>query len=273
MVKRLCTYILALSLLFTGCELIPEQDQLIPVPAPIGSTRRHVLLDFTGFRCVNCPEAASTAASLQALYGDQLILVSLHPASNPFTQGLYDYTCPASDSVYQFLGGTPSTPFPIGNIDLRLTPEGYLSDPSDWPYLVGQAMADTLYTPDITAELTYDSQTHSLKAHCVISNFELLLPRLAIWLVEDSLIGVQAMPDGSVSTHYVHRHLLRDAAHDEPLGRYLVDGRDSATFVLPENADPANYSVVAIAIDAQNNYIWNAYETKISTFTPSPAVP
>ena len=262
MVKRLCTYILALSLLFTGCELIPEQDQLIPVPAPIGSTRRHVLLDFTGFRCVNCPEAASTAASL-----------SLHPASNPFTQGLYDYTCPASDSVYLFLGGTPSTPFPIGNIDLRLTPEGYLSDPSDWPYLVGQAMADTLYTPDITAELTYDSQTHSLKAHCVISNFELLLPRLAIWLVEDSLIGVQAMPDGSVNTHYVHRHLLRDAANDEPLGRYLVDGRDSATFVLPPNTDPANYSVVALAIDAQNNYIWNAYETKISTFTPSPAVP
>ena len=236
MVKRLCTYLLTLSLLFTGCEIIPEQEQLIPVPAPIGSTRRHVLLDFTGFRCVNCPEAASTAASLQALYGDQLILVSLHPASNPFTQGLYDYTCPASDSVYLFLGGTPSTPFPIGNIDLRLTPEGYLSDPSDWPYLVGQAMADTLYAPDITAELTYDSQTHSLKAHCVISDFELLLPRLAIWLVEDSLIGVQAMPDGSVNTHYVHRHLLRDAAHDEPLGRYLVDG-------------------------------------KISTFTPSPAVP
>ena len=134
-------------------------------------------------------------------------------------------------------------------------------------------MADTLYAPDITAELTYDSQTHSLKAHCTISDFDLLLPRLAIWLIEDSLIGVQAMPDGSVSTHYVHRHLLRDAAHDEPLGRYLVDGRDSATFVLPETADPANYSVVAIAIDAQNNYIWNAYETKISTFTPSPAVP
>ena len=131
MVKRLCTYLLALSLLFTGCELIPEQEQLIPVPAPVGSTRRHVLLDFTGFRCVNCPAAASTAASLQTLYGDQLILVSLHPASNPFTQGLYDYTCPASDSVYLFLGGTPSTYFPIGNIDLRLTPEGYLSDPSD----------------------------------------------------------------------------------------------------------------------------------------------
>jgi hypothetical protein len=96
---------------------------------------------------------------------------------------------------------------------------------------------------------------------------------MAIWLIEDSLIGMQRMPDGSNNMHYVHRHLLRDAAHDEPLGRYLVDGRDSATFVLPETADPANYSVVAIAIDAQNNYIWNAYETKISTFTPSPAVP
>ena len=273
MVKRLYTYILTLSLLFTGCEIIPEQEQLIPVPAPIGSTRRHVLLDFTGFLCLNCPNAAQTAASLQSLYGDQLILVSLHPASNPFTHGLYDYTCPAADTVYQFLGGTPSTPFPIGNIDLLPSSDGYLSDASDWPYLVGQAMADTLYAPDITAELTYDSLSHSLTAHCTISDFELLLPRLAIWLIEDSLIGVQRMPDGSNNMHYVHRHLLRDAAHDEPLGRYLVDGRDSATFVLPETADPANYSVVALAIDAQNNYIWNAYETKITSFTPSPAVP
>ena len=134
-------------------------------------------------------------------------------------------------------------------------------------------MEDTLYAPALQATLTYDSLSHSLTAHCTILDFDLLLPRLAIWLIEDSLIGVQAMPDGTVNTHYVHRHLLRDAAHDEPLGRYLIDGRDSATFVLPETADPANYSVVAIAIDAQNNYIWNAYETKITSSSPSPAVP
>ena len=273
MVKRLYIWLFALLVLFTGCEIIPEQEQLIPVPAPIGATRRHVLLDFTGFRCVNCPEAAATAASLRDLYGDQLILVSLHPASNPFTKGLYDYTCPASDTVYQFLGGTPSTPFPIGNIDLLPSSETYLSDASDWPYLVARAMEDTLYAPALQATLTYDSLSHSLTAHCTILDFDLLLPRLAIWLIEDSLIGVQAMPDGTVNTHYVHRHLLRDAAHDEPLGRYLIDGRDSATFVLPETADPANYSVVAIAIDAQNNYIWNAYETKITSSYPSPAVP
>ena len=117
--KRLLYILLALTL--CACEVINEADRLIPVPLPIANGRKHVLLEFTGFRCVNCPEAAEKAASLQALYGENLIVIALHPASNPFTQGAaeYDYTCPEADSIYRFMGGTETTPFPTGNIDMQ----------------------------------------------------------------------------------------------------------------------------------------------------------
>ena len=102
----LCLVILA----FCGCEVIKEEDRLIPVePTPQDSTstgRRHVLLEYTGFRCVNCPSASELAQTLEHTYAGRLYLVSLHPASNPFTQGAakYDYTCPEADSIYQWKG-------------------------------------------------------------------------------------------------------------------------------------------------------------------------
>ena len=83
-------------LLFTACEVISENERLIPAPVPVDSTERtHVLIEFTGFRCVNCPKASAAAEALKQTYGERLIVVAMHPASNPFTQGAaqYDYTC------------------------------------------------------------------------------------------------------------------------------------------------------------------------------------
>ena len=171
-------YTFLLSLMLVGCQLIPESDRLIPVKT---GDQRHVLLEFTGFRCVNCPDAAETAANLKALYGDSLILIALHPASNPFTQGAYDYTCPEADSIYQLLGGEPTTPFPTGSVDMRLFENGYFVNPDQW--------ASKLITND-QSPITNISDT-------------------SYWLVEDSICGPQAMSDGTVNMSYYHRHVLR----------------------------------------------------------------
>lgn len=218
--KRLLYIFFTLAL--CACEIIPEEERLIPVSLPSGGERRHVLLEFTGFRCVNCPTAAETALNLQSLYGNRLLVVALHPASNPFTQGLYDYTCPAADSIYRLMGGTATTPFPAGNIDMMPFGDNWFIDPMDWPARVNAAMADTLWNPYAGYETSY-------------------------WLIEDSILGAQAMPDGSVDTHYYHRHVLR-AVSAEPLTR------------LPEQCDPAHCSVLTIYTDPIDNHILQAYE-------------
>lgn len=207
---------------FSSCEVIHEADRLIPVPLPQTGGRRHVLLEYTGFRCVNCPDAAEQAAALKSLYGDRLILISLHPASNPFTQGLYDYTCPEADSIYRFMGGTATTSFPKGNIDMQRTESGYFIEPLNWPAQLNTAMTDTLWDPETPHDTSY-------------------------WLVEDSVLGVQAMPDGSVNMAYYHRHVLRAISH-EPFTQ------------LPAQCDPAQCSVVTIYTDINNKQILQAYE-------------
>ena len=217
-------------LAMVGCEVIKEDDRLIEVPTPSGTGRTHVLIEFTGFRCVNCPTAANIAHELKQVYGEQLIVVAMHPASNPFTQGLYDYTCPAADSIYRLMGGTASTPFPTGNIDMALTDDRYFCDPATWTGSLARVMADTA-----SASLTTDYRT-------------------SYWLVEDSVLGVQAMPDGSVNTSYYHRHVLR-AASDRP------------EISSPEGCDPAHCTMVRLMIDKNDNHIVDAYETKLTDFS------
>ena len=222
-------YIVLAALCLAGCELIPDEERYKPVDSHTG-TRCHVLLEFTGFRCVNCPTASELAQNLQQTYKGQLYVVALHPASNPFTQGKYDYTCPAADSIYQWMGGDASTPFPAGNIDMMPYEGEWFANTNQWPTMVYEAMQETeIPNPD------------QLKT--------------SYWLVEDSVLGVQAMPDGSVNDHYYHRHVLRGVWDEE------------AAIVVPEGCRREYLSVLKIYLDTKDKHIVQAYETTLDTST------
>ena len=222
-------YIVLAALCLAGCELIPDEERYKPVDSRTG-TRCHVLLEFTGFRCVNCPAASELAQNLQQTYEGQLYVVALHPASNPFTQGKYDYTCPAADSIYQWMGGDASTPFPAGNIDMMPYEGEWFANTNQWPTMVYEAMQETeIPNPD------------QLKT--------------SYWLVEDSVLGVQAMPDGSVNDHYYHRHVLRGVWDEE------------AAIVVPEGCRREYLSVLKLYLDTKDKHIVQAYETTLDPST------
>ena len=222
-------YIVLAALCLAGCELIPDEERYKPVDSRTG-TRCHVLLEFTGFRCVNCPTASELAQNLQQTYEGQLYVVALHPASNPFTQGKYDYTCPAADSIYQWMGGDASTPFPAGNIDMMPYEGEWFANTNQWPTMVYEAMNETeIPNPD------------QLKT--------------SYWLVEDSVLGVQAMPDGSVNDHYYHRHVLRGVWDEE------------AAIVVPEGCRREYLSVLKLYLDTKDKHIVQAYETTLDSST------
>ena len=222
--RKLLVYILT-TFIFASCEVIDWNNRLIPVDGPTGG-RKHVLLEFTGFRCVNCPTAAALAQDLEAMYKGRLIVVSLHPASNPFTQGRYDYTCAAADSIYQWMGGDASTSFPAGNVDCQPFEGEWFNDMSAWPTMVYEAMQDK---EEMQNEMPLET---------------------VYWLIEDSVQGAQAMPDGTVNGHYYHRHVLRD-----------VKGSISQ---LEEKAgyNPEQLYILTIYQNPQDKSIYHAYEEK-----------
>ena len=260
--RKLFIYMVILAL--CACEVIPENARLIPTEADPNGNRTHVLLEFTGFRCVNCPTAAETARTLQSIYGDKLIVVALHPATNPFTQGLYDYTCPAADSVYLFMGGTASTPFPTGNIDLTQRNEHWFFDHAEWPATVDEAMKDSVCpTLHVQAESDTIERDINIYASC---DYYFSVARdalLALWLVEDSIQGAQAMPDGSANMEYYHRHVLRAVADDKPFGIPTSPELMRFHMPLPAACNPDKCTIVGLLLDKYDYHILQAYETKL----------
>jgi len=254
-----------LAVVLAGCEVIGESERLVPVPVPVDSTERaHVLIEFTGFRCVNCPKASEAADVLQRTYGSQLIVVAMHPASNPFTQGAakYDYTCDEADIYYRYFGGSATTPFPTGNIDFRPDGKGYFSDYSDWPAMLAEEMSKPAGV-HLTVRTARTADSLTVRTTYMADEQQDL--RLVTWLVEDSVPGAQALPDGSVTTGYLHRHMLR-AAIGDPWGEPLTAGPYPAgtevTVPMNNGADIQRYRIIAVLLD-KNKQIVNAKQTTI----------
>lgn len=212
-----------LLLIMTACEIIPPAERY--VSTTLESARASLLVEFTGLQCVNCPAAAITAQELQQAMGDQLVVVAMHPASNPFTKAKaqYDYTCAEADTYYQFCGGEPTTAFPTGVVNFSADAHGtYLVDKDSWGVQLAAANAET---PQCFIELQ-SSTEQNLNVKLANITTESQEWQVVCWLVEDSVQGAQLMPDGSTNTAYMHRHMLRacvspiwgDTVHVLPAG-------------------------------------------------------
>ena len=257
-------FIVFLAAVLCGCEVIREEDRLIPM-AIVNGERVHVLVEYTGFRCVNCPEAAETAEALQALYGGQLVVVAMHPATNTFTQGAFDYTCPEADLCYRWMGGTATTPFPTGNIDMKETDGSFFLDRQQWASALLTAMEDdeapylhATATADSTGGITVTIQTQALQE---------TEARMALWVTEDSVLGAQVMGDGTNNLSYYHRHVLRDALMDDPFGWEVTIGAEEQErtyrYTLPDGCNAAQCRFIALILDKNDKHILQAYETKL----------
>ena len=68
---------------------------------------KHVLLeDFTGHKCVNCPEAALSAHQWAEENGHRLIIYGIHAGfyATPDATGEYtaDFTCPTGNEIFSY---------------------------------------------------------------------------------------------------------------------------------------------------------------------------
>lgn len=76
--------ICAAALSLMACSNIDEDDRFIEVE-PVEVAKRVLIEDFTGQRCVNCPNASEMIESLQEQYGaENVIAVGIH--SGPFSK-------------------------------------------------------------------------------------------------------------------------------------------------------------------------------------------
>ena len=269
----LYSLLLVLGSLMTACEVIPENERIEEVFTPTDPNavkRTSLLIEYSGWQCVNCPTAAEEAHRLKEQYGENLVVVVMHPESNPNTRHnnkpALNYTCPEADSIYMMMGGTNTTPFPTGNINMiQDETKGYFIDFDKWatgisqaysnpqPVIIGQEARGTVDSKDINIVLDITNlDTKAIEA------------TLQVWLTEDSVIGSQKKPSGT-DKNYAHNHLMR--ASITPIWGDVVPVEAHMTqqvvyeYTLPEKVVKENCNIVSLV--TINGEVVQAKETRI----------
>lgn len=266
-------FIGVLLLLFSACEVIPgdERDQVIFTPTDSSAVKRtSLLIEYSGWKCVNCPTAAEEAHRLKEQYGEQLVVVVMHPESNPNTRHnnkpALNYTCPEADSIYIMMGGTNTTPFPTGNLNLVKDEEkGYFNDYDKWATLVSQAYS----TPRpilMNQEVSGIADSKEITVTVDITNVDtkVLEATLQVWLTEDSVMGRQdGAPDPK---NYAHNHLMRASISPIWGSKLMIDAHSTEQMIyqytLPEKVVNKNCNIVSLV--SLNGEVVQATETKIT---------
>ena len=265
--------VLAVGLL-AACEVIPENEQIKEVFTPTDPSavkRTSLLIEYSGWQCVNCPTAAEEAHHLKEQYGENLVVVVMHPESNPNTRHnnkpALNFTCPEADSIYIMMGGTNTTPFPTGNVNMvKDETKGYFNDYDKWGTQVSQAYA----TPKpmlLALEVQGNTDTQDIRMAIDITNLDTKTTdaTLQVWLTEDSVIGSQKKPSGT-DKNYAHNHLMR--ASITPVWGDIVPINAHTTqqvvyeYTLPEKVVKENCNIVALV--SINGEVVQATESKIT---------
>ncbi len=188
---------------------------------PTGGSKTVLIKDFTGVRCVNCPEAATAAHELQHRLGeDRVFILSVHAGFLAMPVGGFpDFRTEEGTEWYNNNSSNPL--FAVDHVALTDGNTLYVEQ-IDTP--VADALAEA-QTFDITISNSYDEATRQLKVESDVVATSDVVGQLyvSVCLVEDSIVGKQTVP-GGVDDNYVFRNVFRGTLNGFD-GDFLSEGQ------------------------------------------------
>lgn len=246
-------------LFFASCSDIDENERFTYV-RPADVSRAVLLEDFTGQRCVNCPNANDVIHQLQEQYGDSnVIAVGLHSGPLGFkgNSRFIGLATTLGDTYYYHFGAEYQ---PVGMINRH-----GLVNYTDWTAQVHDALQEPA-SVDLNLTSNYDSA--SRQATIVGDAIALdnnVSGHLQVWVIEDSITAFQLMPDGSNNVNYVHNHVFRAAVNGDWGDEINIPATQTHaftyTYTLPDNYVARNCSFVAFVYD--DNGVLQAAKIKV----------
>ncbi len=237
-------YTALMAMAMSACSNIAEDERLIYVePATVN---RNVLIeDFTGQRCVKCPNATVSIEQIQEAYGsDHVIAVAIHSgrfgfAGNAKYVGLMNDEC----KDYWSHWFEDSQGQPVAKINRGSATEDF----SNWSSIVAEEMKKET-TVQITLVNEIDMNSRNLHVTTIVNDPKQQDGKLQLWLVEDGIVALQLQPDGSSKMDYEHNHVFR-ASINSAWGEALDfnDGYSDhvSNYTIPEGYVIDNCSIVA----------------------------
>ncbi len=253
--------ILLLTVVFYfGCEEIGPNINLTDEVVggggnPTGETKRVIIEEFTGVRCVQCPAGSAKITELLGIHGDNLIAVSYHTGffSNPYNESQYDFRTPEGTNIEGNILG-PVSGYPAASVNRKLFPNE-LELPVGLNKWAGYISQELQLIPKLTLDITnnYDDANRNLEVTVDMNFLSTVTDQLKItvMLTEDGVLDTQLTPGGK-QNDYEHKYIFRTTFTGS-----AGDNMSEATTAGANITKTYNYTIPAE---------WNADKCKVIAF-------
>ena len=249
MIKYFKIVIVILFLGIFGCNKISENERLSVVNLD-DLKKVAVLLDFTGWSCTNCPQAAQEASRLQGFFPQNLIVVSLHPYGSHWTEpsgDALDLRSEAATAYFDFFGRPDA--FPVGMVDFAKYNDNLLIDRNLWAAATAKRVVlETGVNLEMTCSL--DERKVTINANIMNKTNENL--SLILWLTESKIYG-QQYNNGILENNYEHNHVLRAAING--IWGESISENYTKEYIINQNWNIDNCSIIGVIINAEKEIV------------------
>jgi len=197
-------------------DTVMDWDTVTPV-------KRVLLEDYTGHKCVNCPEASLIAHSLEESNNGKLIVLAVHAGYQALPgTGEYaaDYTSATGEAWNVDFGINSINP--QGMVDRKEFDGTRVLSKDVWSNYVGMEISQPPQLVMLMSN-TYDANTRTVGS-VIYSQFLETLPgayHLTVCVVEDSLISAQKNNNTAVgTTPDIHNYVFMDVLRGSVNGNY-----------------------------------------------------
>lgn len=261
MKKLSILFFLLPGLLWPGCEEIPPEinprmgNENTMDSIPVEAQQRQVLIEeFTGVRCVNCPEGSEAIEGLLDIHGQRLVAISIHAGSfaPPYPESQYDFRIDEGVNLLSYLGSPLGYPTAVvnrkkfdGEFDLQL---GRLQ----WAGFIAQELEEEPVVK-IDVQNDYSGEDRKLDVSATLYIQEDIPGedvRISVAITENDIEDLQLTPEsGTPDPNYKHKHVLRDMLTNydgDPIGEPLTAGaaiEKNYSMTLPVDWVAANCKV------------------------------
>lgn len=237
-----------------SCDNIAEDDRYIIVN-PVVPERVVLIEDFTGQKCVNCPDAHAVIESLQEQYPEAVLAVSIHG-------GAFAYSTSQTRFNRNFIGlGTPEGEYYNAQFGINSWPKGIINrngqiyNYDEWATVVRKELErPSDLAINLEAKINTDGETDKIDINIKLLPQADIDGYLQVWVLESGIVATQQFKDGVTKNDYVHNNVLRAA----------VNGYDGEEIALTKGT----HSTASYSIEMRDNdhEYWNPENLSIVAF-------
>jgi len=268
-------YILSIAFIAQACEEIPPAIPTINT----GGDRKVIMEEFSGAKCVPCAGAKADIDNLLGLYGENLIVVTIHSPSfpgngDPVPGSKFDFRLDEGSEIVNLLGKPSGIPSGFVNRALFEGETDRGLNRQQWAGFVEQAINSEAEL-GMNMTTTFDPITRELSVNIAMVPAVNISGdvRLTVMITENNIIDKQETPDGR-NDEYDHDHILRaviSAVNGDKISEALSSGvviEKSYSFMMPDEdgwwvADNCNVVAFASRFDGEDLSILQADEVHV----------